>query len=143
MISLAVFFVVLFVVVLFMLILPVLSGIGSFKVERTPRNVRSGDKATQSRSKGDILKFKLRKEGLDKDERNGEPAGSFRSGGSSAGFGDREGSLKRRVPLSENQDPNVFDFDVDELIEEDREEYLRKEMEDVKRYNPNKQNHYY
>lgn len=122
-----VYFVLLFVVILFILLLPFLSGIGSFKLD----NFRSNKNIRQNGGRRDILKFKL------KEEKELSNADEISVGASSSAIItskktgkfeiDSKTGLKKRVigKYTNDADPNTFDFDIDELINEDEEEERR------------------
>ena len=119
------YFVLLFVVILFILLLPIFSGIGSFKLD----NSRS---SKNTKLNGDVLKFRLKK------EKESSSADDISTGVSSSSIStskktgkfeiDSKTGLKKRVigNYANDEDPNTFDFDVDELINEEEEEERRK-----------------
>lgn len=127
------YFVLLFVVILFIVVLPSLSGVGTFKLDNS-RNVKN---AKQNGSRSDVLKFKLKKEeeSSNADEiSNGVSSSTISTSKKTGKFEiDSKTGLKKRVigNNAKNGDPNIFDFDVDELINEDAEEEKR---ELTKRY---------
>lgn len=116
-----VYFVLLFVVILFILLLPLLSGIGSFKLD----NFRSNKNIRQNGGRRDILKFKLKeeKESSNADETLvGVSSSAIITSKKTGKFEiDSKTGLKKRVigKYTNDADPNTFDFDIDELINED------------------------
>lgn len=122
------YFVLLFVVILFILLLPIFSGIGSFKLD----NSRGSKNTKLNGAKRDVLKFRLKK------EKESSSAGDISTGVSSSSISiskktgkfeiDSKTGLKKRVigNYANDEDPNTFDFDVDELINEEEEEERRK-----------------
>ncbi|CCC67467.1 hypothetical protein NCAS_0A09090 [Naumovozyma castellii] len=121
--ELVAYFIVLFVVILFLVILPILGNVGNFKIGK-PSSGKEKVKSKRQRLKNaindpNLLKFKLK----DEDTKGASSANKFQL--------DSKTGLKRRVlGNSDNQDPNAFDYDIDELINEDR---LEEEAEEAKR----------
>lgn len=119
------YFVLLFVVILFVIVLPLLSGVGSFRVDNSKLN--NG----KQQSRNDRLKFKLKeekKQNKDDDASIGVSSSTLKKTGKFEI--DSKTGLKKRVigEYVQNEDPNTFDFDVDELINEDEEEELREQL---------------
>lgn len=103
------FLIVIFFVILFIVILPLLSGVGSFGVQKS-RNVNKEssskrEKLKRQLDKANVLKFSLKKEEDEQDN--------------SAFVIDPKTGLKKRVIGKYDHDPNNFDFDISDLIEED------------------------
>lgn len=117
------YFILIIIIVLFIVVLPLLSGVGSFKIDKSIAK-------RQERSKRDpnVLKFKL-KEQKDKSNSDNDSIGISSSTFKKTGKFeiDSKTGLKKRVigKYVQDDDPNTFDFDVDELINEDEEEEKR------------------
>ncbi|CAL9731411.1 ER export of PMA1 protein 1 [Monosporozyma unispora] len=120
------YFILLFVVILFVVILPLLSGIGSFKVNKSTSN------KGREQARSERLKFKLNKEKKLRDDATDNSIGVSSSTLKKTGKFeiDSKTGLKKRVigTYIENEDPNTFDFDVDDLINEDEEEEKREQL---------------
>lgn len=119
------YFVLLFVVMLFVIVLPLLSGVGSFKVDKS--NSNDG----KQHSRNEMLKFKLKdkkKQNKDDDVSIGVSSSTLKKTGKFEI--DSKTGLKKRVigDYVKNEDPNTFDFDVDDLINEDEEEEQREQL---------------
>ncbi|CCH59435.1 hypothetical protein TBLA_0B06090 [Henningerozyma blattae CBS 6284] len=113
------FFVIISIAILFIIILPLVSGVGNLTISRTPKNVLSNDKNKRP------VKFKI-KTSKEESEESTE-SGTSGSYSSSTKFKvDSKTGLKNRVlgEFDKNgiNDPNVYDFDIDDLINEDKEE---------------------
>lgn len=95
--------VVFILVILFAMLLPMMSGIGSFKVSENAQK--------SSSKRPHRLQFKLKNDdtssGVSSASRNKHYEVDSRTG------------LKRRVLDKYNDDPNSYDYDVDDLISED------------------------
>ncbi|CCK68211.1 Exp1p KNAG_0A05460 [Huiozyma naganishii CBS 8797] len=105
------FLIVLVIVILFITVLPMLSGIGKFGL---------GDQKINTSKKA--MKFNLRES---KEEGDKSSIASSRSFNIKDTYeADAKHGLKKRgvSKYTGNDDPNQFDFDVDDLINEDRKE---------------------
>lgn len=96
------YFAIFIFVILFVLLLPVLSGIGGFKI---------GQRNSSNHNSDHRLKFKLSKE-----------QGTGRSSSREYEIDSKTG-LKKRVIGNYNEDPNTYDYDLDEIINADDDYY--------------------
>ncbi|KAL3228929.1 hypothetical protein RNJ44_02016 [Nakaseomyces bracarensis] len=108
------FLVVIFLVIMFIMILPLLSGVGSFGLQKSKNDKKETssrrEKLKQQLDKANVLKFSLKKE--DDDETHSVRPSHFDI--------DSKTGLKKRVIGKYDHDPNSFDFDISDLIEEDQ-----------------------
>lgn len=112
-------------VMVFALALPMLSGIGTFKITRPTTEYRGSKK--DSTGKG-TFKFQLKKEFVeDGDNSVGVSTSSSKKGKLEV---DSKTGLKRRVIGVYDEDPNNFDYDIDDLANEDK---VEEEQEQAKR----------
>ncbi|KOH00249.1 Exp1p DI49_0950 [Saccharomyces eubayanus] len=140
------YFVLLIAVVLFIALLPLFSGIGKFKLTKPSSSVKA-QSPTGKLGKREYLKSKLNHTNVLKFDLNGEKDGS---GDDSTGVSsdlrkfevDSKTGLKRRVIGQYNQDPNDFDFDINDLIVEDELDEQREEEKKLKKYNGKKNQAY-
>ncbi|KAL6948759.1 hypothetical protein ACO0QE_001232 [Hanseniaspora vineae] len=103
--------------VLFGLALPYFSNVGTYNIKTTYSNSNS-NKNKDFNSKGKVhqskkLNFNLNVDSEEKLQKKYDIDGKT--------------GLKKRVVGDFNQDPNQFDYDVDELIREDEDEEQRQE----------------
>ncbi|EDO16748.1 hypothetical protein Kpol_1003p54 [Vanderwaltozyma polyspora DSM 70294] len=115
------FVILLLIVLVFSLAMPLLSNIGTFKVTKNDNK-----KITNKDNKSRNLKFNL------KDQTKATAFSSNRAGKLET---DQKTGLKRRVIAKYDSDPNSFDFDVDELINEDLKEELEQEQKRLEQFN--------
>lgn len=127
------FLIVLVIVVLFILVLPWLSGIGSYSIQKaavsnkkTPDSRR--EKLKNKLDKSVALNFSLKDKN---DESDGKSSHVSKRGEFDI---DSKTGLKRRVLSRYDKDPNNFDFDIDELIDEDRKEEAKEEQQRIKKF---------
>lgn len=140
------YFVLLIVVVLFIALLPLFSGIGKFKLTK-PSSSAKAQSPTGKLGKREYLKSKLNHANVLKFDLKGEKDGSDDdSTGVSSDIRkfeiDSKTGLKRRVIGQYNQDPNDFDFDINDLIVEDERDEKREEEKKLKKYNGEKNQAY-
>lgn len=125
------YLIVLLAIVAFLVILPLVSGVGTFKLS-------SIGKKDNKKSKNDkLVNFKLN-----------EKQGKATSGASSTfnktlNFDlDSKTGLKKRVIGKFNTDPNSFDYDIDDLIQEDHIEEQQEQAQRFNRFNGDKEKAY-
>ncbi|CAB4257058.1 similar to Saccharomyces cerevisiae YDL121C Putative protein of unknown function [Maudiozyma barnettii] len=106
------YLIVLLIIVAFIALLPLISGVGGFN---------KGDGTTEGKNKATI-NFKLKE-----DQDNKGKSSTFANSHKFAV--DNKTGLKRRVIGKYDNDPNSFDYDLNELIDEDANEE-RKIQED-------------
>ncbi|EJS44345.1 YDL121C [Saccharomyces arboricola H-6] len=140
------YFVLFIVVVLFIALLPLFSGIGTFKLTK-PSSSAKAQPTTGKLGKRDFLKNKLNQTNVLKfNLKDGKDVSEDNSTGVSSAPRkfevDSKTGLKRRVIGRFNQDPNDFDFDIDELINEDNLEEQKQEEKKLKEYNGKKHEAY-
>lgn len=134
--NLTAFFVIILIVILFIVCLPLLSGVGNFRLNKNSGVLKSQQDDIKSKRqrlnnalrKADVLKFELN-DNSGSDNKSSNVGDTFASKGKFEI--DSKTGLKRRIIgryQKDNNDPNEFDFDLNELIEEDKEQE-RKEME--------------
>ncbi|CCF56125.1 hypothetical protein KAFR_0A06900 [Kazachstania africana CBS 2517] len=111
--------VLIFIVFIFVILLPTISGVGTFKVNNKKEH-------------SNILKFKLEQE----DRKQDDAATSSMK--NKFEVNPRTG-LKRRIIGKYNEDPNEFDFTVDDLINEDKVEEERERLQRLKKYDNDEQ----
>lgn len=116
------FLVVIFLVVIFIVVLPLVSGIGNFGVTKSQRSDSKNTHVDSKREKikqkleaANILKFQLKAQSQSKSE-DGDHEGFS---GNSRFSVDPKTNLKRRIIGKYSKDPNDFDYELDDLIEED------------------------
>lgn len=94
------------------MILPLLSGVGSFGLQKSHKNKKEAfskrEKLKQQLDKANVLKFSLKKE--DTEDTPDQFAIDSRTG------------LKKKIIGRYDHDPNSFDYDINELLEEDERE---------------------
>ncbi|SCW01932.1 LAFE_0E10440g1_1 [Lachancea fermentati] len=122
-----VYIVLFLVVIVFITLLPMISGVATYKIEKPKPASRKGHDST-GLSKREKLKEKVN---FTKDQnpfkfRLNTTASAFSAGKEFEV--DSKTGLKRRIIGTFSNDPNEFDYDVEELIEEDVAE-TRKEEE--------------
>ncbi|AQZ14369.1 YDL121C [Zygosaccharomyces parabailii] len=93
-------------VILFAVLLPTLSGIGSFKIDKNARKATS--------KKPHSLQFKLKADGDSKGVSSNSRRPEYEI--------DSRTGLKRRIVGKCDEDPNSYDYDVDDLINEDKQQ---------------------
>lgn len=110
----------------FALVLPMLSGIGTFKIARPTADYRGDKKGSTGK---EALKFQLKKEFVadGNDKCFGASTSSSKTGKLEV---DSKTGLKRRVIGVYDDDPNNFDYDIDELANEDK---VEEEQEQARR----------
>ncbi|CAI4057431.1 hypothetical protein SKDZ_04G1220 [Saccharomyces kudriavzevii ZP591] len=140
------YIVLLIVVIVFIALLPLFSGIGTFKFTN-PSSSAPAQPKTGNLGKRRYLKNKLNHTNVLKfDLKDGEgTSGNDSTGVSSASKKfeiDSKTGLKRRVIGQYNRDPNDFDFDIDELINEDELDEQREEEKKLKKYSGKKNEAY-
>ncbi|SMN18777.1 similar to Saccharomyces cerevisiae YDL121C Putative protein of unknown function [Maudiozyma saulgeensis] len=106
------YLIVLLVIIAFVALLPLLSGVGGFN---------KGNSTVQGKRKT-VINFKL-KEGEDNKGKSSTFANTHKFDT------DNKTGLKRRVIGKYDNDPNSFDYDINELIDEDANEEKRKQEE--------------
>lgn len=113
------------VVLLFVVLLPLVSGVGSFSIDKPVKRTVGPAKGPGAK---EPFKFKLSK----KDE---QPQGAFSSARKTGKFEvDPRTGLKRRVIGKFDEDPNNFDYDLDELVNEDRVEEERAQASRLQKF---------
>lgn len=118
-------------VVIFAILLPIVSGIGTFKVEKQQRgstNAHLKDKrgvkfelSSKTESFGTASSTNRKERNFDIDSRTG---------------------LKKRVIGKYDEDPNTYDYDVNEFINEDAEEEKRAQVERLQKFDGSKEKAY-
>lgn len=111
-----IFLIAVFFLVLFGLALPYFSNLGTYNIKTTYSNNKKNkdfDNKQRESHKRKKLNFNLN---VDSEETLQKKY-----------IVDGKTGLKKRVVGDFNQDPNLFDYDVDELIREDEEEEQRQE----------------
>lgn len=119
------FFVILFIVIIFIVILPIVSNVGSFKVNK-PSSKKNGAATGSKRQRlkdaindPNILKFRLKKGEVEEEPNAFVSSNSGKTGVFEV---DSKTGLKKRVIGKFSADPSTFDFDIDDLIDEDKKE---------------------
>ncbi|CAI4059374.1 hypothetical protein SUVZ_04G1230 [Saccharomyces uvarum] len=140
------YFVLLIAVVLFIALLPLFSGIGKFKLAK-PSSSAEAQSPTGKLGKREYLRSKLNHANVLKfDLKGGKDGSDDDSTGVSSDLRkfeiDSKTGLKRRVIGQYNQDPNDFDFDINDLIVEDELDEKREEEKKLKKYNGKKNQAY-
>lgn len=125
--DLYIFLVVFALVLLFVVLLPTVSGIGSFSVNKSGRKVAS----TASNDKGKKpFKFQLKKE-VDVDSGETGFSSAHKTGKLEV---DPRTGLKRRIIGKYDEDPNNYDYDLDELVNEDRVEEEKAQVRRLQKF---------
>lgn len=119
--------IVLAAVLLFAMLLPMVSGIGSFGVDKPVAKGRAPVKGSKAKAP---FKFKLSKEVEGSDGTTG--FSSARKTGKLEV--DPRTGLKRRVIGKFDEDPNNYDYDLDELVNEDRVEEERAQVKRLEKF---------
>ncbi|CCE63922.1 hypothetical protein TPHA_0G00860 [Tetrapisispora phaffii CBS 4417] len=125
-----VFLVLLSIIVIVSVALPMLSSVGNFQVSKK-ENVKSGKKKK-------AFDFSLKSNSKNEESKclSSNLAMNLRV--------DSKTGLKRRVigEYDREKDPNEFDFDIDELIEEERGEEIENERKRVEQFHAQGQDSY-
>ncbi|CCE93605.1 Exp1p TDEL_0G02380 [Torulaspora delbrueckii] len=121
------FLVVFALVLLFVVLLPTVSGIGSFSVNKSGRKVTSTSKKEKGKKP---FKFELKK---DADVERTETGLSTAHKTGKLEIDPRTG-LKRRVIGKYDENPNNYDYDLDELVNEDRIEEEKAQAQRLKQF---------
>ncbi|CCD23376.1 Exp1p NDAI_0B03420 [Naumovozyma dairenensis CBS 421] len=145
------YFVLFCVVILFIIILPLLSNVGNFKIGRPSSRPSDQDVPTSNRQRlknaindPNLLKFKLKKEPEDNydDNTSGKSSANTRDGKFEI---DNKTGLKKRIigrKVVDASNPNEFDYDLEELINEDRIEEERAEAKRMSKFKGKEQETY-
>ncbi|CAI4037786.1 hypothetical protein SMKI_04G1190 [Saccharomyces mikatae IFO 1815] len=140
------YFVLLIIVLVFIALLPLFSGIGTFKLAK-PSSSASKPSTTGKYGKREYIKKKLNHTNVlkfdlkDRDDSLGDDRAHASSASRKFEIDSKTG-LKRRVIGQYNKDPNDFDFDINDLINEDELEERREEEEKLKKYDGKKNEAY-
>ena len=140
------YFLLLIIVIAFIALLPLFSGIGTFKLTK-PKSSATAQSATGKLGKREYLKKKLDHTNVlkfdlkDTEESLGHDSASASSASRKFEIDSKTG-LKRRVIGQYNKDPNDFDFDIDDLNNEDELDERREEEKKLKKYNGKKNEAY-
>ncbi|QLL30419.1 hypothetical protein HG536_0A02360 [Torulaspora globosa] len=122
-----VYLIVFAVVLLFVVLLPMVSGIGSFSIDKP---VKKSSGSTKESKMKEPFKFKLRKE-----DNEPENASAFSSARKTGKFQvDPKTGLKRRVIGKFDEDPNNYDYDLDDLLNEDRVEEEKAQVRRLQKF---------
>lgn len=121
-------FVLLFaLVVLFVILLPAVSGVGSFSVNKSGRKATRAGEGNKGKKP---FKFELKKEAETETTETGFST-AHKTGKLQV---DPRTGLKRRVIGKYDEDPNNFDYDLDDLVNEDNVEEEKAQAERLKQY---------
>lgn len=116
------FAIIILIVVSIALILPLVSGVGNFSV-----------------NKNDTLKFKLNEKEKARKGKNGNSNGVTTSRSQKYDIDSKHGLKKRVVgDIRKMNDPNAYDFDIDELINEDEVEKNNELSQRLSKFNGDK-----
>ena len=113
------YIIVLIVIIAFIVLLPLISGVGNFNRNK---NVSEGKRNA-------VINFKL-KEGADSSKGS---SSTFAKTHNKFDIDDKTG-LKRRIIGKYDDDPNSFDYDINELIDEDANEEKKEQEERYAQY---------
>ncbi|QLQ77985.1 hypothetical protein HG537_0A02320 [Torulaspora globosa] len=120
------------VVLVFVVLLPMVSGIGSFSIDKPVK------KSIGKSQRKEPFKFKLSKE--DNEPENVSGFSSARKTGKLEV--DPRTGLKRRVIGKFDEDPNNYDYDLDELLNEDRVEEEKAQVRRLQKFQGNTEKAY-
>lgn len=148
--NLSAFLVIILIVILFIVCLPIISGVGNFKLGKDRNNVRAQQNEITSKrqkfknalKKADVLQFELKN---NSDDNDGNDTYGKTSSTNNKFEVDSKTGLKRRVIgefQKSNNDPNEFDFDLNKLIEEDEEEERQEIQNRMNKYKGKEQETY-
>lgn len=122
-----VYLIVFAVVLLFVVLLPMVSGIGSFSIDKP---VKKSIGSTKKSKRKEPFKFKLRK-----DDGEPESASGFSSARKTGKLEvDPRTGLKKRVIGKFDEDPNNYDYDLDELLYEDKVEEEKAQVRRLQKF---------
>ena len=113
--DLYIYLAIIFVVISFVILLPILSGIGTFQLNNP--KLLSKEKNIV-RSNESFLKFKLKENKDSTPQANVDSASSAFKKNGNFEIDSRTG-IKRRTIGKYNNDPNSFDYEIEDLINED------------------------
>lgn len=119
--------------------LPIISGIGTFKVDKSSKGGNYSSFNKKSEKQRGSLKFEL-----SKDSKDEESSGLSSSANNKAGRFDIDSKtgLKKRLIGKYDEDPNKYDYDIDELINEDQLEAELEQAQRLERFDGSKEKAY-
>lgn len=134
-----IFMIAFILVIAFVVMLPIISGIGTFKVDKSSKGGNYSSFNKKSEKQRGSLKFEL-----SKDSKDEESSGLSSSANNKAGRFDIDSKtgLKKRLIGKYDEDPNKYDYDIDELINEDQLEAELEQAQRLERFDGSKEKAY-
>ena len=134
-----IFMIAFLLVIAFVVMLPIISGIGTFKLDKSSKGGNYSSFNKKSEKQRGSLKFEL-----SKDSKDEESSGLSSSANNKAGRFDIDSKtgLKKRLIGKYDEDPNKYDYDIDELINEDQLEAELEQAQRLERFDGSKEKAY-